>query len=526
MLADVFAARRARSVHAPASSSAPATGAARATMDLSAWLAGEPQRRSGADPGRRRAAAARLAAARRTRSPLPTGARCACAMSPSTRCRTSRRSRSASCSTASTSAAASRWPAIRSSTCSQEGRVHLLERFLSPPRARRHRDQHAARQLSLDARDRRLRARRARRPARGRHAAADDARGGPPVELFRFTDHGAAVAFLAEALTRLAADEPLASVAVLTPSRGAERALLPRPAQRRRCRASSACAIRSFALRRESRSPKSRRSRASSSTTWSWSRSAPRTIPDTPHARRAAARRRDARHPPAVADQRRHARRAAAQRARPQHERRRGPELLAACPMHPPTGDETAADVAALHADGWVVIPELLPAPLLADMRAALAPYLRRERSGRNDFEGYRTDRIYSLVALRPLFDRSGRAPAHSGHLRRAACSRTICSPPRRRSIFGRVRRRRRGTATMCSTTCRARGRRSASRPSGRWTRSRRERRDQMIRGSHDGETPKHGRRWTRSISPPDRTPSAARFRSRRRAGWRASAPT
>jgi DNA helicase-2/ATP-dependent DNA helicase PcrA len=43
-------------------------------------------------------------------------------------------------------------------------------------------------------------------------------RGGPPVELFRFTDHGAAVAFLAEALTRLAADEPLASVAVLAPT--------------------------------------------------------------------------------------------------------------------------------------------------------------------------------------------------------------------------------------------------------------------------------------------------------------------
>jgi len=72
--------------------------------------------------------------------------------------------------------------------------------------------------------------------------------------------------------------------------------------------------------------------------------------------------------------------------------------------MHPPTGDETAADVAALHADGWVVIPQLLSAPLLADMRAALAPYLRRERLGRNDFEGYRTDRVYSLVALHPLF--------------------------------------------------------------------------------------------------------------------------
>ncbi|HZO09148.1 MAG TPA: 3'-5' exonuclease, partial [Myxococcota bacterium] len=42
-------------------------------------------------------------------------------------------------------------------------------------------------------------------------------RSGPPVEVFRFTDRGAAVAFLGDALRRLAAEEPLASVAVLTP---------------------------------------------------------------------------------------------------------------------------------------------------------------------------------------------------------------------------------------------------------------------------------------------------------------------
>jgi DNA helicase-2/ATP-dependent DNA helicase PcrA len=42
-------------------------------------------------------------------------------------------------------------------------------------------------------------------------------RSGPPVEIFRFTERGACVAFLAEALRRLADEEPLASVAVLTP---------------------------------------------------------------------------------------------------------------------------------------------------------------------------------------------------------------------------------------------------------------------------------------------------------------------
>jgi len=41
-------------------------------------------------------------------------------------------------------------------------------------------------------------------------------REGPPVELFQFTDHGACVAFLADALKELIRDEPLASVAVLT----------------------------------------------------------------------------------------------------------------------------------------------------------------------------------------------------------------------------------------------------------------------------------------------------------------------
>ncbi|HEV7735477.1 MAG TPA: UvrD-helicase domain-containing protein [Candidatus Binatia bacterium] len=43
-------------------------------------------------------------------------------------------------------------------------------------------------------------------------------RSGPAVELFRFTDHGATVAFLADALGELMTKEPLASVAVLTPS--------------------------------------------------------------------------------------------------------------------------------------------------------------------------------------------------------------------------------------------------------------------------------------------------------------------
>jgi DNA helicase-2/ATP-dependent DNA helicase PcrA len=56
-------------------------------------------------------------------------------------------------------------------------------------------------------------------PLREDDAPLKTVREGPPVELFRFADHGACVAFLAEALQELAKRERLASVAVLTPSR-------------------------------------------------------------------------------------------------------------------------------------------------------------------------------------------------------------------------------------------------------------------------------------------------------------------
>lgn len=45
-------------------------------------------------------------------------------------------------------------------------------------------------------------------------------RSGPPVEMFRFTDHGAAVAFLADTLKALSAQEPLANVALVAPDHG------------------------------------------------------------------------------------------------------------------------------------------------------------------------------------------------------------------------------------------------------------------------------------------------------------------
>ncbi len=52
----------------------------------------------------------------------------------------------------------------------------------------------------------------------GVESAPRTMRDGPPVELFRFSDHGAAVAFLVGELGELVAREPLANIALLTPT--------------------------------------------------------------------------------------------------------------------------------------------------------------------------------------------------------------------------------------------------------------------------------------------------------------------
>jgi ectoine hydroxylase-related dioxygenase (phytanoyl-CoA dioxygenase family) len=61
-------------------------------------------------------------------------------------------------------------------------------------------------------------------------------------------------------------------------------------------------------------------------------------------------------------------------------------------------------EVAAIRDVGFVVIRDLIPPGDLAEMRRALAPALDAELYGRNDFEGHRTQRVYSLVAQAPIF--------------------------------------------------------------------------------------------------------------------------
>lgn len=54
------------------------------------------------------------------------------------------------------------------------------------------------------------------------------------------------------------------------------------------------------------------------------------------------------------------------------------------------------ADLAALHRDGYVILENLLSPDELAEIRGSVAPLL--ERTGRNNFEGHATQRIYSVL--------------------------------------------------------------------------------------------------------------------------------
>ncbi|MEV0759120.1 phytanoyl-CoA dioxygenase family protein [Nocardia sp. NPDC050435] len=55
-----------------------------------------------------------------------------------------------------------------------------------------------------------------------------------------------------------------------------------------------------------------------------------------------------------------------------------------------------AADLAAVHSDGYVILEGLLSPAELAEIRGEVQPLL--ERTGRNNFEGHATQRIYSVL--------------------------------------------------------------------------------------------------------------------------------
>lgn len=71
----------------------------------------------------------------------------------------------------------------------------------------------------------------------------------------------------------------------------------------------------------------------------------------------------------------------------------------------PATSSTIDDEVTAIRSNGYVVIHNLLAPDQLTGMRKALAPQLRVDLLGRNNFEGYRTERVYSLVGRGGLFE-------------------------------------------------------------------------------------------------------------------------
>ncbi|HEU4840355.1 MAG TPA: phytanoyl-CoA dioxygenase family protein, partial [Ilumatobacteraceae bacterium] len=66
---------------------------------------------------------------------------------------------------------------------------------------------------------------------------------------------------------------------------------------------------------------------------------------------------------------------------------------------------DAAADLAAIEDRGYVVIERAVGPDVLDASRAELAPYLdggRESYRGRNDFEGFATNRVYGLLAKAP----------------------------------------------------------------------------------------------------------------------------
>lgn len=66
-----------------------------------------------------------------------------------------------------------------------------------------------------------------------------------------------------------------------------------------------------------------------------------------------------------------------------------------------PTSIRTDVDHLSEH--GYVVIPGLLGPDRIERIKAELAPYLRGTLRGRNDFEGFETERVYALLAKAPV---------------------------------------------------------------------------------------------------------------------------
>ena len=67
---------------------------------------------------------------------------------------------------------------------------------------------------------------------------------------------------------------------------------------------------------------------------------------------------------------------------------------------------EPRETVDAIRSEGYAVVPDLISARDVAEIKRALAPWLQRQHFGRNDFEGFRSERVYALLAKAPAIAR------------------------------------------------------------------------------------------------------------------------
>jgi ectoine hydroxylase-related dioxygenase (phytanoyl-CoA dioxygenase family) len=63
------------------------------------------------------------------------------------------------------------------------------------------------------------------------------------------------------------------------------------------------------------------------------------------------------------------------------------------------------------HAEGFVILRDVLDVDEIDALRGALQPYLDLKVQGRNNFEGERTQRVYSLVGRGSVFERTAEHP-------------------------------------------------------------------------------------------------------------------
>jgi ectoine hydroxylase-related dioxygenase (phytanoyl-CoA dioxygenase family) len=90
----------------------------------------------------------------------------------------------------------------------------------------------------------------------------------------------------------------------------------------------------------------------------------------------------------------------------------------------------TVADVSAqLERDGYVIVERVLTADEVAEKKADLHRILEATKTGRNDFEGFATQRIYALYAKTRAFDAPATHPLVLGVLDNVLGSYQLSAP-------------------------------------------------------------------------------------------------